>query len=675
MEETPLADDAKRQLSLKLNFGKGSSEQLEPVRVDAFEGLSEHFMVVIEVLALAEIELLPNLGLPASIRVENDGEFCRYFHGIVIDSCFLREIEQQGFLYQLTLAPSAHFHEQGSGYRIYQGKTVIEIIKSVLERCKIDFEVRITSGNRKLPYCVQYGESDFAFICRLMEEEGLYYYYQHEAGAHVMIICDRPGSHSELSPGTFTYNIHSGAVAISDSRLRDLSELTFIQAWQERASSGAEARVTFRDYDFKNPAAPVESISADRQSHTEDSVEVYRWPGRHYDTGDGKALASVLLESRRAQRLRYEARSQFPGIQTGHLFSLASHPNGRFNRKYLIVNCRTHLANEIYRSGMAGGETSTEFTAIQDDVQFRAPIVTPRPTAKGPETAVIVGPCDEEIHVDEYGRVKVQFHWDREGKKDDNSSCWIRVSQTGGLGNIIIPRVGHEVLVDFINGNPDRPIVVGRVFNAANMPEYALPQHKTRVLWRTKTYKRDSGCEIPGAKPLDSGKPGANELRFEDATAKEEIYLHAEKDMNTRIRDSETHHVGNNVDIMVGNNRTEAVGIDETITIGNNRTESVGKNEAVTVGKNRNVNIGDSDTLGVSKHMTVDVGKTIHISAGDKITIEVGNSSITIDPLSIKAIAKFISLKSSGKAEVQATDTTIKGSASLTAQGGIVKIN
>ena len=661
-----MAEVLKRQTKLTLKIGS-SGPKLELARLDAHEALSQPFAITIDVLSKGDIALLPNLGQPAVVECSIDGETVRHFHGVITDARFTEHLINGDELYSMTLAPATHFHEQGSNFRIFQGKQVIEIVKDVLTRCNIKFEVKASSGTRILAYCVQYGESDFGFVCRLMEEEGLYYYYKHGESAHTLIICDKTNCHQELPSGRLRFNPASASVVQTDSKTRPLAfKATFVQQWYEQASSGAEAKVTMRDYDFQKPAKPVETKADDAKAHDLDQIEVYRWPGRYYTEGDGGGLSNVLLESRRAQRLRYEAHSHFMGIQAGFTFALSEHPVGRFNRKYLIIACRTHLTGEHFISGMQGESGHVEFTSIPDDVQFRAPIVTPRPVVKGPETAVVTGPAGEEIHVDKYGRVKVQFHWDREGKLDDNSSCWIRVSQTGGLGNIITPRVGHEVLIDFINGNPDRPIIVGRVFNETHMPIYPLPEHKTKALWRTKTYKRDSGVPWPEAIDLDTGMPGANELRFEDKTGEEEVFIHAEKDMNTRIRNCETHNVGKNTDILIGKNRTEEVKKNETITIGGARKEDVAGTEDVTVTGDRTVKIKSNDKLEVTQDRSVKA-MNIKLEAGMSIKLICGASTIELGPASIKIKSPML--------EIDGLMTTVKGNATLTAKGGLVMIN
>ena len=663
-----------RQTSLSLRLGAGT-EQLKLIRLDAFEALSQHFAITLEVLSLDELKLLPSLGKPAAIESRIDGEVVRYFHGIVIDAEFIEEREAAGFVYRLVLAPEAQFHQQGSNFRIFQKTAVIEIIKLVLQSCGIAPEVKAKSGTRRLAYCVQYGESDFAFVSRLMEEEGLYYFYRHSSSAHTMVICDRPGCHEALPCGAMTFNPLSSSMALVDSKGRSSSAGVFVQSWHERASSGAEARVTLRDYDFKQPTRPREAEAHETKAHPLDEAEVYRWPGRYYDEGVGKTLSTILLESRRAQRLRYEGTSTFPGVQTGFHLELKGHGIGRLNRKYLVVRCRTVLANEQYRSGTAASQTYVEFSTIPNDVNFRAPLVTPRPMARGPETAVVTGPKSEEIHVDEHGRIKVQFHWDREGKLDDQSSCWIRVSQTGHLGNMIIPRVGHEVLVDFINGDPDRPIVVGRVYNTGHPPVYTLDKEKTKAIWRTKTYKRDKGVSYSEAEELDTGAPGANELRFDDATDNEEVFLHAEKDMNSRVRHDQTHHVGRDVEIKVGRSRKERVHKNEEILIEGDRKEDVKGTETITIEQERKVEVHAGDNLKVNNSIKIEAGQEITIKAGSKITLVVGGSSITIDNTSVTISTTDLKMEGQATAKLSGGMTTVEAKGILTETGTLVKIN
>jgi type VI secretion system secreted protein VgrG len=313
--------------------------------------------------------------------------------------------------------------------------------------------------------------------------------------------------------------------------------------------------------------------------------------------------------------------------------------------------------------------------AIRHDVPYRPAQVTPRPKVHGLESAIVTGPTDEEIHVDAWGRIKVHFYWDRENPLDDTSSCWLRVSQTGGLGNIIHPRVGQEVLVDFINGDPDRPIVVGRVYNEGLKPFYELPANKTRAVWRTKTYKATSGLS-QDAEDLETGKPGANEIRFEDKTGEEELFIHAEKDLNTRIRHWETHKVGGNVDIWVGRNRSEEVKVDELIKIGGNRTESVELDEDLTVRNNRKREVFKDEEVKIGSNQTIKVGTDLMIEAGSKITLVCGGSKIEMTPG--KIVISSVNIEVTASVELKTTSsakTTITGGGMAEITAGMVKIN
>ena len=318
-----------------------------------------------------------------------------------------------------------------------------------------------------------------------------------------------------------------------------------------------------------------------------------------------------------------------------------------------------NITAERYRSGAGDGEESYNVVieTVPADTYWRAPQVTPKPVVHGLETAIVSGPDGEEIFTDEYGRIKVRFPWDRSDTPGSASTCWMRVSQTGGLGNIILPRVGHEVLVDFIAGDPDRPVVVGRVFNQSHMPVYALPDNKTRALWRTKTY--GASASVSPAKTLDTGCPDANELRFEDKSGAEEVFLHAQRDMNTRVRHVESHHVG----------------LDQAIEIGQDRKEQVGRDEFVTIDRDRKVEVKSDDSLKVTKNLKVWAGSTIEVEAVSSITLKVGASTIKMEPASIKIESPQINVTANGMLEAKSPLTTVKGDGMLTLKGGITMIN
>lgn len=646
-----------RQTSLSIDLGGEHQVLLE--RIEAVEALSTPFLIKLEIISeLGEIDLLPHLGKPAAVSISQDQELQRYFHGLATEAEFTSETPS-GFHYRLVLRPWTYFLSHNRDFAIYQDQDVVEIIKKVLDEAGIsdvDY-TRLSKSRAKRTYCVQYNESDFAFISRLMEEEGIYYYFAHSEDRHVLMLCDAPSSHSEGRPATLIYNPHNTRVFNVDSAARtERSREYYIQSWIERVSTGGEAKVTVRDFNFEKPERPLEAISEANQAHPRDAVEVYTYPFRYVEESEGKKLGSVLLDAFRTERRLYRGQSQSAGLSCGTKVEIENHHN---SGSYLIQQTFHSVQAERYRTGESGGEEpyNVVFEAVPADTQWRAPRTTPRPVVHGLETAIITGPEGEEIYTDEYGRVKVRFHWDRSGSPGEKSTCWMRVSQTGGLGNIIMPRVGHEVLVDFLGGDPDRPLVVGRVFNRTHMPVYPLPDNKTIALWRTKTYGQSGSCS-PG-KDLDTGEPRANELRFEDKGGSEEVFVHAERDMKTRVRRNESHHVG----------------CDQEILVRHDRNEHVEDNEQVKVDKNRKVKIGIDDSLDVGNALKIKAGTTIDIEAGTKITLKVGGSTITIDPISIKLESMIIDAKADTLANIKSMMTTVEGSATLTLKGGVVFIN
>lgn len=642
-----MADGPDRQTELTLDL----NEQINLVRIVATEGLSQHFTMTLDLIApLGEIDFLDHMGKPATVKVSEDDQEQRFFNGLVTDADFVSEIERRGYHYRLTLRPAAHFHSLGRNFRIFQEMTTKAIIEKVLDECNIKHNLKsITGDTPTRAYCVQYGESNFDFVSRLMEEDGLYYYYEHSQGQHELTVCDAPGSHKDGKATPLLFSETSQFVGMVNSGTRYSEHKQYIHSWHERITSGAEQKVTLRDFDFMKPAKALEEEFSGDPQHDVDEVEFYNYPARTYLPKVGKARSEALLESRRANRRTYMARSADAAICSGKTFTFKDHPIARFNDKsYLVVSTYHVIASETYASDIGiGAGTEVHVESVRADVKWRAPMKSRRPVVRGPETAWVTGPKDEEIHTDKYGRVKVQFHWDREGKLDDKSSCWIRVSQTGGLGNVILPRVGHEVLVDFIGGDPDRPIVVGRVFNESHMPAYALPANKTIASWRTKTYK-GKDFQASGESWVGIDNRGINEFRFEDKAGKEEVFLYAQKDLNTRIQDNETHHLGTDLDHKIGQNRAMKIGKDDKVEVVDNRETKIGKDEKREVGGKRETKVDATELLDVGQSITIKAGTEIKIEAGTKITLTVGGSTITMDGTSIDVSTTM--LKTNGSA-------------------------
>jgi type VI secretion system secreted protein VgrG len=444
------------------------------------------------------------------------------------------------------------------------------------------------------------------------------------------------------------------------------------------------------DYNPATPSTQLRSTAAGK--HKE---EVYDYPGNFLARDEGDRYARIRLEEREAMQVVVRGEGNVRGLQSGSKFDLVGHYRGDMNRSYLLLRVWHSGSVGSYHAGDAAEAMyRTRFVGIPADVPYHPPRVTPKPRVFGSQTAVVVGKSGEEIDVDKDGQVVVQFHWDRKGVKDDKSSCRVRVSSTWagkGWGFIQIPRIGQEVIVDFLEGDPDRPIITGRVYNAEQVPPYALPGNSTQSGVKSRSSKGGASDNF-------------NEIRFEDLKGSEEIYIHAEKDKKEVVEHDNLEEIGHDETIKVGNdqtitvkknqqssigkNRTESVGEDEAITIGKNRTESVADDENVSIGKKRSHNVGKDETLtvggkrdltvakdetisvgdnraaNVGKDDTLNVGKRLLIDAGDEITIQTGSASIVMKKsgeITIKG--SDIRLDGSGKINVKASsDVVLKGS-------------
>ncbi|ANY19394.1 Phage-related baseplate assembly protein [Tsuneonella dongtanensis] len=657
-----------RETRLAIDLG---GEQVEFVSLTAHESLSEPFQIELQITApLGELDLAPHIGEPVGVTVFEDEEEVRYFNGILVEAVYLRETSD-GFYYNLSLRSFMHFMDSRKGFAIFQEKTAIDILKDVFAAAGIsDYDLRISESYEPFEYCVQYGESDFNFISRIMEQEGLYYFFEHTEDKHTLVICDKASNHRETKVGGLAFN--PTAEASQSYRVSGAwGEKHYLKSWTERVSSSAHDRVTLRDFDFKKPTKPVEGEATGEKEHPKDEIELYDYPGPFIEPGRGSRLSKARLDQLRAQRRSYSTEATAKGLTVGTTFKLSNHPNDRFNAEYMIVSTLHQLQSQSYRSGTGQrDEDQVHLVAIPASTQFRAPLKTPKPRVVGLESAIVTGPSGETIFTDEFGRVKVRFHWDRTGTPDEKSTCWIRVSQTGGLGNVILPRVGHEVLVDFLHGDPDRPVVTGRVFNKEHMPVYPLPANKTIALWRTLTYgKQDS---YPETEKLDTGEPKANELRFEDKGGKEEVFLHAERDMNVRVRFDTSKHVGHDEQLKVGRNRERYVKKDEKVTIDGNRTYVLKLNEKNTITQgNRTTEIKQgNDELTIKQgNLTIktSLGKVL-IEAMQSIELKVGGTSLKLTPANATLTSPMI--KVDGKAM-----TEVKAGGILTEQAALIKIN
>lgn len=602
---------------------------LEFSRLEGSDGLSRNGEYRITVLSRrGDIQADELLGHPISVAVTTPYGSVREFNGLAAG---FYQVGQNGRYHQylIVVRPWTWLLTRTSDCKIFQDKTIRQIIEKVFaDHPYADFEFHLTSSYTTWAYCVQYRESDFNFLTRLMEQEGMHFFFRHQNGKHTLVIADSLRAHVAAD--------HYGEVRFREPETTHARADEGIREW----SHGAEIQPTRfiqRDFNFEKPRADMQADAGPARplKHQHQAAfDIFDYPGEYEERGEGQRIAAVRIEEMRHQFDHFNGEGNAAGLATGGLFKLLEHPRDDQNQEYLIVEADYRVEESPLESELATTELiGLRFRAIPSAQIFHPPRLTPKPIVQGPQTAIVVGPAGDEIYTDKYGRVKVQFHWDRYGKKDQNSSCWIRVSHPWAgqnWGMIAIPRIGQEVIVEFLEGDPDRPIITGRVYNADQMPPYALPANMTQTGIKTRSTK-------------GGGVANFNEIRFEDKKGAEQLYIHAEKNQDIVVENDETTNVGHD--------RTETVGHDETITIHNDRTETVDGNETVSIKKNRTHSVDGNETVSVTGNRSesvqgnesVDVtGKLDHSITGaasytspTSITLTVGGSTVEIKPTGI----------------------------------------
>jgi type VI secretion system secreted protein VgrG len=561
------------------------------------------------------------LGKKITVKLERVKGGYRYFNGHVTRFAQGDTVGRY-YEYRMTVRSWLWFLTRTADCRIFQEKTVPEIIKEVFaDHSMAVFDDGLTGTYIKREYCVQYRETDFNFVSRLMEEEGIYYYFEHGDGKHTLKLVDSDTGHKKLE-GKASIAYH-----LPGRSLHGDEEYIQVFRQDQRIQPGL---VATRSYDFAKPKADLGVKAQNIQKHESADYEWYDFEGDYIQTDNGDHLAQVRVDELHSEFELAEAECNVREIAVGRLFGFTNAPRKDQEKDYLIVSAEWDLQNNTY-------ETVTQEDAIyhctmkvlQSKQQFRPARITPRPTMGGPQTAVVVGPGGEEIYTDKYGRVKVQFHWDRYGKKDQNSSCWIRVSNPwagANWGGMAVPRMGQEVVVDFLEGDPDQPIIIGRVYNADQMPPYALPANMTQTGIKSRSSK-------------GGGAANFNEIRFEDKKGSEQVFIHAEKNQDIEVENDETKWVGHDrkktIDhdetVLVKNNRTETVGVNEKIDIGANRTETVGANETISVSGNRTETVSQNEVVTVllTRTHTIGVNDMLNVGAAREVTVG-GAQAITV---------------------------------------------
>jgi type VI secretion system secreted protein VgrG len=559
----------------------------------------------------------------------------RFFHGFVSEFS-LGGWAQNYNEYHAVVRPWYWLLTRTADCKIFQEMTVPQIFEEVVKQYGFtDYELKLAGSYEPWEYCVQYRETDFNFLSRLLEQEGIYYFFVHEEGKHTMVLADDPGQHKTLSgyetvpyyapgggSGGGAPSSSSSSAASSGSRQRRERDHLDAWVWTKAVQPGSFATT---DFDFEKPRKSLSGTSTITRKHDKADYEIFDYPAElsKLESSQSDLTAKVRIQELQAAYLIAHGHGNAAGLGTGLKFKLDKFPRKDLNIEYLITQCTYTLTVDTYESGGVpqGEEFAVALEAIDAQTPFRPQRRTPKPVVQGAQTAMVVGKAGEEIFTDKYGRVKVQFHWDRYGKQDEKSSCWIRVAQVWAgkaWGAIHIPRIGQEVIVSFLEGDPDQPIITGRVYNGDSMPPYGLPANATQ-----------SGIKSRSSK--GGGEANFNEIRFEDKKGSEQLTIHAEKNQDVTVENDEavsighdrTETVGHDETITIGNNRTEKVGVNETITIGSNRTETVGANETIAIGGNRSIAVAKSETASVALQRTHNVGinETISVGAAQEVNI------------------------------------------------------
>jgi type VI secretion system secreted protein VgrG len=596
---------ANRRIAISTPLGE------EVLLLRAFSGseaISQLFHFSLDLLSESDsLSFEDIVGKPVSLTIQDADGADRYWHGFI--SRFSQG-NQDGRLtaYHATMVPWLWFLTRTSDCRIFQNKKVPDIIQKVFKDLNFsDFELHLYGDFAPRDYCVQYRETDFNFVSRLMEEEGIYYFFKQTDDKHLLILANDPAAHEAVSKQATARLASSDAASYED----DITDWHY----QEEFRTGTWTQT---DYNFETPSTDLKVAVNGKNSY-----EIYDFPGQYTARGDGNRLAKIRLQEQTAPAAVSTGASVCRHFNSGFKFTLQDHYRANLNQAYLLTSVR-HTATQGggYSGGSTGEETTyaNNFECIPFSTPFRPQRLTPEPIVQGCQTAVVVGPAGEEIYTDKYGRVKVQFHWDREGKKNENSSCWVRVSHPWagkGWGSISIPRIGQEVIIDFLEGNPDQPIIIGRVYNAEQTPPFGMP----------------GGAMISGTiSNSTKGGGGNNEISLNDTKGNELINIHAQFDQQKKIEHDErvnvgndrTESVGHDESITIGNNRTEKVGVNENIKIGSNRTESVGSNESITIGLNRTEKVGVNETITIGSARTESVGATESVTVALTRTHSVG---------------------------------------------------
>ncbi len=563
--------------------------------LDGGETLSELFSYVVQlktpdtlnlgyVSPAANLPLKPMVGKDLCVNIELDGGGKRHISGLVTAARVVGH-EGRSVTYELRMEPWVKLLTHTSDYKAFQNKTVVDILDEVLAEYPYPVEKRLVESYPVRTWQVQYGETDFDFLQRLMQEWGIYWWFEHSEDSHTLVLADAISAH-KACPDSPLVEWHQEGLKLDKEFIHTITANESLRTGQW----------VLDDFDFTKPRSLLANTVANPRETGHATYEHYEWPGDYFDKSEGEMLTRIRMEAQRSPGSRVLRGGNIRTLMTGYTFTLENYPTAEVNQEYLLMQTLLFVQDNAQHSGQDQHFTfSTRFELHPTREVFRPQRTVSKPHTKGPQSAIVTGPAGQEIWTDQYGRVKVQFGWDRYGKMDENSTCWIRVSYPWagkGFGMIQIPRIGQEVLVDFKNGDPDLPIIVGRTYNQDTMPPWGLPGMASQ-----------SGIF---SHSLYGGPTNGNMLRFDDKTGAEEVKFHAEKDLNTTVKNNETHTV------MV------------------DRTKTIIKNETNSIGEDRNTTVTKNDGLSVKLAQTINIGTTYRLDVGDQFTLRCGNAALVL---------------------------------------------
>ncbi|UBO72986.1 type VI secretion system Vgr family protein [Aeromonas rivuli] len=590
------------------------------------ESLSAPFELLIEVASpLSDVAFADVLEQPCELLVWYHGELQRRVCGVVGefmqgDSGFRRT------RYQLVVRPALWRLGLRRNARIFQAQKPDEILSILLQEHGItDYAFALKNEHAQREYCVQYRESDLDFVNRLAAEEGIFYFFEFEQGKHRIVFADDAAVLLQ-GPALF-FNLGN----------RSLEQGAYIRQFSYRESV-RPAAVELKDYHFQTPAYSLSHQAiGSALAHQRDTYQHFDYPGRFKQDGSGKAFTGYRLDALRNDAAISTGQSNCAALLPGQRFSLSEHPNVALNIDWQVVSV-SHEGTQPQALEEEGGDGATTITnafSVVKAQQTWRPAIPHKPMVDGPQIAFVVGPDGEEIYCDEHGRVKLQFPWDRYGSSNDMSSCWVRVSQGwagGQYGMMAIPRIGHEVIVSFLEGDPDQPIVTGRTFHATNRPPYELPANKTRTVLRTETHQGE----------------GFNELRFEDQASQEEIYIHGQKDLNVLTQNDAVWHIKRDQHSDIDNERVTRIKANDHLSVDGEKRDHIKADYSLTVDASLHQKIAQALLVEAGQEIHFKSGQKVVLEAGAEITLKVGGSFVKVDPSGVTLIGPTIKMNSGG---------------------------